>query len=91
MSSRLPCIEEVFAHRPLVQERLTEQVAQAIEDVLKPRGMGVVIKAVHICMMMCGVEKQNSRTITSALRGQFRECPMTRVEFIRLAHQSASG
>jgi GTP cyclohydrolase IA len=85
--SKLPRIVEVFARRLQVQERLTEQVAQAIEDVLHPRGVGVVIEAVHLCMMMRGVEKQNSRTITSALRGEFRECPMTRDEFLRLANQ----
>jgi GTP cyclohydrolase I len=85
--SKLPRIVEVFARRLQVQERLTEQIAQAIDDVLKPRGVGVVIEAVHLCMMMRGVEKQNSSTITSALRGQFRDCPMTRDEFLRLAHR----
>jgi GTP cyclohydrolase I len=85
--SKLPRIVEAFARRLQVQERLTEQVAQAIEDVLRPRGVGVVIEAVHLCMMMRGVEKQNSKTITSALRGQFRDCPMTRDEFLRLAHR----
>jgi GTP cyclohydrolase I len=84
--SKLPRIVEVFARRLQVQERLTEQVAQAIEEVLQPRGVGVVIEAVHLCMMMRGVEKQNSRTITSALRGEFRDCPMTRSEFFSLAH-----
>ena len=83
--SKLPRIVEVFSRRLQVQERLTEQVAQAIEDVIQPRGVGVVIEAVHLCMMMRGVEKQNSSTITSALRGQFRDCPMTRDEFLRLA------
>ena len=87
--SKLPRIVEIFARRLQVQERLTEQVAQAIEDVLAPKGVGVVIEAVHLCMMMRGVEKQNSKTITSALRGQFRECPMTRNEFLRLAHQGS--
>lgn len=87
--SKLPRIVEVFARRLQVQERLTEQVAQAIEEVLRPRGVGVVVEAVHLCMMMRGVEKQNSKTITSALRGQLRECPMTRDEFLGLAHQSA--
>ena len=86
--SKLPRIVEVFARRLQVQERLTEQVADAIQDVLSPKGVGVVIEAVHLCMMMRGVEKQNSKTITSALRGQFRECPMTRDEFLRLAHRS---
>ena len=84
--SKLPRIVEIFARRLQVQERLTEQIAQAIEDVLAPRGVGVVIEAVHLCMMMRGVEKQGSKTITSALRGEFRDCPMTRDEFLRLAH-----
>ena len=85
--SKLPRIVEVFARRLQVQERLTEQIAQAIEDVLAPRGVGVVIEAVHLCMMMRGVEKQNSKTITSALRGEFRDCSMTREEFLTLAYQ----
>ena len=85
--SKLPRIVEVFARRLQVQERLTEQIAGAIEEVLEPRGVGVVIEAYHLCMMMRGVEKQNSKTITSALRGEFRDCPMTRDEFLRLAHQ----
>ena len=84
--SKLPRIVEVFARRLQVQERLTEQIADAIEEVLAPKGVGVVIEAVHLCMMMRGIEKQNSKTITSALRGQFRDCPMTRDEFLRLAH-----
>ena len=71
-----------------VQERLTEQIAQAIDNVLRPRGVGVVIEASHLCMMMRGVEKQNSKTITSALRGSFRDNPMTRDEFLRLAQTS---
>ena len=87
--SKLPRIVDVFARRLQVQERLTEQIAAAVEDALNPRGVGVVIEAAHLCMMMRGVEKQNSRTITSALRGQFRECPMTRDEFLRLAHNVA--
>ena len=87
--SKLPRLVEVFSRRLQVQERLTEQIANAIEEVLRPRGVGVVIEAVHLCMMMRGVEKQNSKTITSALRGQFRDCPMTRDEFLRLAHGGA--
>ncbi|MGH7680320.1 MAG: GTP cyclohydrolase I FolE [Gemmatimonadaceae bacterium] len=86
--SKLPRLVEVFSRRLQVQERLTEQIAAAIDDVLQPRGVGVVIEAVHLCMMMRGVEKQNSRTITSALRGQFITCPMTRAEFLALAHAS---
>ena len=85
--SKLPRIVEVYARRLQVQERLTEQIAGAIDEVLRPRGVGVVVDAAHLCMMMRGVERQNSRTITSALRGQFRECPMTRDEFLRLAHR----
>jgi len=84
--SKLPRIVEVFSRRLQVQERLTEQIATAVEDVLKPRGVGVVLEAYHLCMMMRGVEKQNSKTITSALRGSFRDEPMTRDEFLRLAH-----
>ncbi|HUF26919.1 MAG TPA: GTP cyclohydrolase I FolE [Gemmatimonadaceae bacterium] len=84
--SKLPRLVEVFARRLQVQERLTEQIAAAIEDVLRPRGVGVVIEAYHLCMMMRGVEKQNSKTITSALRGNFRDDSKTRDEFLRLAH-----
>ena len=87
--SKLPRIVDLFARRLQVQERLTEQVAKAIEDVLQPRGVGVVIEAFHMCMMMRGVEKQNSRTITSALRGVFRDDGKTRDEFLRLAYSSA--
>jgi GTP cyclohydrolase IA len=85
--SKLPRIVDVYARRLQVQERLTEEIATAIERVLNPAGVGVVLEAVHLCMMMRGVEKQNSKTITSALRGTFRECPMTRDEFLRLAHR----
>jgi GTP cyclohydrolase IA len=88
--SKLPRIVDMFARRLQVQERLTEQVAKAIEEVLEPRGVGVVIEAFHMCMMMRGVEKQNSRTITSALRGVFRDDGKTRDEFLRLAYASAS-
>jgi GTP cyclohydrolase I len=87
--SKLPRIVEMFARRLQVQERLTEQVATAIDDVLAPRGVGVVIEAFHMCMMMRGVEKQNSRTITSALRGVFRDDGKTRDEFLRLAYATA--
>lgn len=83
--SKLPRVVEVFARRLQVQERLTEQIAGAVEDVLEPYGVGVVIEAQHLCMMMRGVEKQNSKTITSALRGTFRADGKTRDEFFRLA------
>lgn len=88
--SKLPRIVEVFARRLQVQERLTEQIAEAIEEVLKPVGVGVVIEAFHLCMMMRGVEKQNSKTLTSALRGSFRDDAMTRDEFLRLAYVQSS-
>ena len=84
--SKLPRIVDMFARRLQVQERLTEQVAKAIDEVLQPRGVGVVIEAFHMCMMMRGVEKQNSRTITSALRGVFRDDAKTRDEFLQLAY-----
>ena len=88
--SKLPRIVDVFARRLQVQERLTEQVAAAIEEILHPVGVGVVIEAYHLCMMMRGVEKQNSKTLTSALRGNFRDDAMTRDEFLRLAHGPSS-
>lgn len=84
--SKLPRVVDVFAQRLQVQERLTEQIAAAICEVLDPMGVGVVIEAYHLCMMMRGVQKQNSKTITSALRGVFRDDPKTRDEFLRLAH-----
>src|ERR671939_2177357 len=86
--SKLPRVVDVFARRLQVQERLTEQIAQAIQDALEPRGVGVVVEAYHLCMMMRGVEKQNSKTITSAVRGIFRDDAKTREEFLHLAHAS---
>jgi GTP cyclohydrolase IA len=83
--SKLPRVVEVFARRLQVQERLTEQIASALDEVLQPQGVGVVIEAYHLCMMMRGVEKQNSKTITSAVRGLFRVDPRTREEFLTLA------
>nr|WP_260525852.1 GTP cyclohydrolase I FolE [Gemmatirosa kalamazoonensis] len=88
--SKLARVVEVFSRRLQVQERLTEEIADALEDVLRPAGVGVVIEAVHLCMMMRGVEKQNSQTITSALRGAFRDDGRTRDEFLRLAHNGGS-
>jgi GTP cyclohydrolase I len=82
--SKLPRIVEVFARRLQVQERLTEEIASAIQRVLRPAGVGVVIEAAHLCMMMRGVEKQNSKTVTSAMKGVFLEDPRTREEFLRL-------
>ena len=89
--SKLPRVVEVFARRLQVQERLGEQIANAIDEVLQPKGVGVVIEAVHLCMMMRGVEKQSSRTITSSLRGLFRDDSKTRSEFLRLAHGPSSA
>jgi GTP cyclohydrolase I len=88
--SKLPRVVDVFARRLQVQERLTEQIAQALTDVLQPLGVGVVIEAYHLCMMMRGVQKQNSSTITSAMRGLFRDDFKTRDEFLRLAHSTRS-
>jgi len=88
--SKIPRIVDVYARRLQVQERLTEEIASALEEVLKPTGVGVVIEAFHLCMMMRGVEKQNSRTITSALRGAFRDDPKTREEFLHLAYAKGS-
>ncbi len=84
--SKIPRIVDVYARRLQVQERLTEQIADGLCRVVNPSGVGVVIEAFHLCMMMRGVQKQNSKTITSALRGAFREDPKTRDEFLRLAH-----
>lgn len=83
--SKVPRIVEVYARRLQVQERLTDQIAEAIQNSLEPEGVGVVIEAYHLCMMMRGVEKQNSKTITSAMRGAFLSDPKTREEFLRLS------
>ena len=84
--SKLARVVDVFARRLQIQERLTDQIADAVMEILEPLGVGVVIEAAHFCMMMRGVEKQNSRTVTSALRGVFRDDARTRDEFLRLAH-----
>ena len=84
--SKIPRLVEVFARRLQVQERLTRQIADAIEEAIHPQGVGVVIEARHLCMMMRGVEKQNSKTLTSAVRGLFRSDPRTREEFLTLAY-----
>src|SRR5262245_12534194 len=82
--SKIARVVEIYARRLQVQERLTMQIAQALEEVLKPRGVGVVIEASHLCMMMRGVEKQNSSTVTSCLLGFFRKDERTRSEFLQL-------
>jgi GTP cyclohydrolase I len=83
--SKVARVVDVFARRLQVQERLTDEIADAIADEIQPHGVGVIIEARHLCMMMRGVEKQNSSTVTSAVRGTFADCPMTREEFLRLA------
>ena len=88
--STLARLVEVFSRRLQVQERLTDQVADALQRTLEPLGVGVVIEAYHLCMMMRGVEKQHSKTITSSVRGAFRTDQKTRDEFLRLV-QSAWG
>jgi len=82
--SKVARLVEVFARRLQVQERMTEQIAQSFWDVVQPQGVGVLVEAHHLCMMMRGVEKQNSSTITSAVRGSFLEDARTREEFLRL-------
>jgi len=82
--SKVARLVEVFARRLQVQERLTEDIAQSLWEVVQPQGVGVVIEAHHLCMMMRGVEKQNSYTISSAVRGAFLEDARTRDEFLRL-------
>jgi GTP cyclohydrolase IA len=82
--SKLPRIVEVFARRLQVQERLTTQIANALDEALDPYGVAVVIEASHLCMMMRGVEKQNSRTVTSALTRAFQTDPKCRNEFLDL-------
>jgi GTP cyclohydrolase IA len=89
--SKIPRIVDVYARRLQVQERLTEQIAEGLCSVLHPAGVGVVVEAYHLCMMMRGVQKQNSKTITSALRGVFRDDAKTRDEFLRLAHSTTGG
>ena len=83
--SKLPRLVDMFARRLQVQERLTGEIAAALQQVLAPHGVGVVVEAYHLCMMMRGVEKQNARTITSALLGVFRDDARTRQEFLELA------
>ena len=83
--SKAARLVEVFSRRFQVQERLTEEVAQAVWDTIHPMGVGVVVEAYHLCMMMRGVEKQNSKTITSAMRGVFLSDEKTRGEFLRLS------
>jgi len=82
--SKIPRLVEMFSRRLQVQERLTTQIATSLEEALQPRGVAVVMEAIHLCMLMRGVEKQNSKAVTSAMLGAFRERPETRAEFLEL-------
>ena len=88
--SKIPRLIEVFARRLQVQERLTRQIADAIQEAIEPQGVGVVVEARHMCMMMRGVEKQQSTTVTSAMVGCFRDQP-TRHEFLSLVRHQGNG
>lgn len=82
--SKIPRIVDMFARRLQLQERLTQQVAETLDEVLRPRGVAVVMEAYHLCMIMRGVEKQDSRTTTSEMLGVFKTNPQTRSEFLNL-------
>ena len=82
--SKIPRLVEMFSRRLQVQERLTTQIAHTLEHALQPRGVAVVVEAIHLCMLMRGVEKQNSKAVTSAMLGAFRDRPETRAEFMEL-------
>jgi GTP cyclohydrolase I len=88
--SKLARLVDMFARRLQVQERLTTQVAEALQEALRPAGVGVVIEAAHFCMMMRGVEKQNSMAVTSCMLGAFRDSRMTREEFLQLIRPNRS-
>ena len=82
--SKIPRLVEMFSRRLQVQERLTTQIAHTLQEALQPRGVAVVMEAIHLCMLMRGVEKQNSKAVTSAMLGAFRDRPETRAEFMEL-------
>ncbi len=88
--SKIPRLVEVFARRLQIQERLTRQIADAIQNAIAPQGVGVVIEARHLCMMMRGIEKQHSSTVTSAMVGCFRQ-KETRLEFLSLVRQAGAN
>ncbi|KPK88281.1 GTP cyclohydrolase [bacterium SM23_31] len=86
--SKIPRIVEVFAKRLQIQERLTDQIAETIENILNPKGIGVVISARHLCMIMRGVKKQNTVVTTSSMLGCFKSDQRTRAEFLSLINQT---
>lgn len=86
--SKLARLADLYARRLQVQERLTNQIARTLMDTLAPEGVGVIIEARHLCMMMRGVEKQNSRMVTSAMLGSFHDSVATRTEFLHLSNHS---
>lgn len=88
--SKIPRLVEVFARRLQVQERLTRQIADTIQEAINPQGVGVVVEARHLCMMMRGIEKQHSSTVTSAMVGCFRQ-KETRTEFLSLVRQNGNS
>ena len=89
--SKIPRLIETFSRRLQIQERLTTQIAETIQKVIQPQGVGVVIEARHLCMMMRGVEKQHSQAVTSSMLGCFREEQETRTEFLSLIRQRPNG
>ncbi len=89
--SKVPRLVDMFARRLQVQERLTVEIAEAIIEAIKPRGVGVIIEAMHFCMIMRGVEKQNSVAVTSCMRGAFRDQQQTRDEFLSLIKKRHNG
>lgn len=89
--SKIARLVEMFARRFQIQERLTNQIAETIRDAIDPQGVGVVIEAKHLCMIMRGVEKQHSSAVTSAMLGAFRENQQTREEFLALVSRTANG
>ena len=89
--SKIPRLVDIFARRLQVQERLTTQIAESIQHAIQPQGVGVVIEARHLCMMMRGVEKQHSSAVTSAMLGVFRDCQETREEFLALIRGRAAN
>jgi len=88
--SKIPRVVDIFARRIQIQERMTQEIAQAIEKHLRPRGVGVVVEAFHLCMAMRGVERQNAYATTSAMLGAFESHERTRLEFLSFIRREAS-